>query len=704
MLCRSLLVVFLCCLVASPVLAESSSPQGEAVHAITEISQNDLRLLHPTTELTRSTSRVLHWGGGHFVHVEQTLDGMPVAGGRIVMAYDHDASLRAIHGDTELRAPLSTTPSVPIETALALSAELAADLGDGVLWPPRHELSLVRVGSRTHLAWAIDRSIRAPLSAFRFYIDAHNGGLLRTEQRLFTAQGEVYPSNPVSSELTEVTLNDVDEDSLSNDYAYVKSCSDFNNQTWICNAKESQATPDTEGNYFFDPDALGSPDPFSELQMFFHLDLVARWFETEFGFRTDFGLAGDAVEGLVNFPLQNAFYGDADGDGLPEVAFGEGGGVDYAYDADVVYHEFGHAVFGTVVEAGSGRFDEYGRVSGPSALNEGSADLFSLAITGDSSLGEYAGASALGSGAIRDLEDDRHCPTDIFGESHVDGEIWGAFGWNVIDDPILGSQIAAHLVFGALNSWGDEVTWQIAGESLLEANDALLDSDFIDEGQHAALLAHIEAAGLDDCGRVVRLDEDQRPTQLIRARRTQSGEARASSLYTQFSLDAPVGAERLRFFVEDLNYDDPNGAYRVYVRRGQYVHHDLEDVETPNGTFQFASVADYDFLVDGSEEGVVVELTEDSEPPLEPGATYFFAVAGYPGEKLEGRANGTITLRGTAEINEPEVEDDDDLAGDGDGSGCTACSSVASRVSSLAWSLALALCGAVALRRPSRLG
>ncbi len=428
-----------------------------------------------------------------------------------------------------------------------------------------------------------------------------------------------------------------------------------------------------DGDFLYSPNALSqTADPFAEVQMFYHLDLIARWFEDRFGFRTDFGVAGNAVEGIVNFGYANAFYGDGDGDGLPEVSFGQSGVADFAYDADIVYHEFTHAVFGQIVETGFGRFDEWGRNVGSGGLNEGSADLFSMILSGDPLVGEYAAGGFLpGADAIRDLEEDRQCPDAIYGETHRDGEIWGSFGWNLIDHPDIGPDLTAELIFAAINTWPSDVDYGIAGRSVIEAAESLLEEGAITSDQLAVVVELAEAQGLDDCGRAVRLDDGAEPVQAMRGGFRQDGTPFSMPLPNQFSLDAPEGTVSLTFDVVGL-VGTPGLGYTVHVRRGEHVVHDL--VPVGDHGFVFAVPDVYDFAVDGTEVGTVLELDAMSEPPLEPGATYYFSITSLPSDGMGGFGGADITVAGHAEIVPVEPADDDDALAAGDG--CQGCSAV----------------------------
>ena len=621
-------------------------------------------------ELTIEPMAQSSWLGGSFVKVEQRLADLPVWGAGLRLDYDRRGELRAVHGEVLDAGPFSLEPALTSATAIDLAtAGVHARLGTGELWPARAELGVL-AWRGTHLVWVVEVGVREPMGHWQVFVDAHDGRLHTARQRMWTARGNVYATNPLASAIETVELNDVDG-ALNTDYARVSSCSDWDSDVGRCLEKVVQALPDGAGDFLFEDNALSqTDDPFAEVQMFHHLDLVARWFEDRFDFRTDFGLAGNAVEGIVNFGYANAFYGDSDGDGVPEVSFGQSSTADFAYDADVVYHEFVHAVFGQIVETGFGWFDEYGRVVGAGGLNEGSADLFSMIISGDPLVGEYAAGGILsGRDAIRDLEEDRHCPTHIYGETHRDGEIWGSFGWNLIDHPLIGGELTAQLIFGAINSWPSDVDYNLAGRSVIETAEALLEDGEIDAEQLAVVVELAEAQGLDDCGRVVRLDEGAEPVMGMRGGYRNDGSLFTMPLPNQFSLDAPEGAVALNFDIVGLE-GTPGLGITLHVRRGEHIVHDL--VPFGDHGFEIAVPDEYDFTVEGFEIGTVLEMDADSEHPLEPGATYFFSITAMPGPDMGSFGFADITVGGAVDIvpiEDPEPED-----GLEEGDGCEGCS------------------------------
>jgi hypothetical protein len=121
--------------------------------------------------------------------------------------------------------------------------------------------------------------------------------------------------------------------------------------------------------------------------------------------------------------------------GQDSIMFGQGSKYDYAYDADVIVHEFTHAVIDTLGKlARGGAEDVWGLEDDQGAMNEGLADYFSSALAGDGLLGEYAGRNipadqAAAEGAVRDLTNKDQCGDDRWGEVHQDSQAFSAGLW-----------------------------------------------------------------------------------------------------------------------------------------------------------------------------------------------------------------------------------------------------------------------------------
>lgn len=156
----------------------------------------------------------------------------------------------------------------------------------------------------------------------------------------------------------------------------------------------------------------------------------------------DLSKAQDPKAPLLNF--ENAFFSPGDvGGGFSRlllgrdgdmIAFGMGARANYALDADVIYHEFTHAVVHTRGRLRDPSFrDARGQNDDPGAINEGLADYFSSGLSGDPGVGEYAQKNLpqLSGRGLRNLETPWHCTDDRVGEVHEDsralsGALWAA--------------------------------------------------------------------------------------------------------------------------------------------------------------------------------------------------------------------------------------------------------------------------------------
>jgi len=115
-----------------------------------------------------------------------------------------------------------------------------------------------------------------------------------------------------------------------------------------------------------------------------------------------------------------------------EIRFGKGG-VDDAEDAEVILHEYGHAIhfsqgfqFSTE-QAGaiSEGFGDYWAVTVTEAIVGASADPECVADWDSTS---YTSSEPH---CLRRLDEDKKYPTDLVGEVHADGEIWSQALWDI---------------------------------------------------------------------------------------------------------------------------------------------------------------------------------------------------------------------------------------------------------------------------------
>jgi MYXO-CTERM domain-containing protein len=407
--------------------------------------------------------------GGRVVKVRQTHKGLPVLlGGAAVVFGESDAAERVLS---------KLMDDLPEDVTPAVSAELAAEEASNVTRlaadSSRAVLAIWTVADASFLAWIVKpRAIPGAGYEPVIIIDAKTGEVTQRFNAAVHAKANVYPTNPTKSPgLIQADLDlAAGATTLKNERVESLNCVDkkttkkvdvglgFPIDVHVCEL-EHTATPDANGDFLIP--AAGhteAEDPFSQVQMFYHTN---RAYSAVLGFDAtfdvnpiestplpvianlrlpdinDFGNLGNPNIPLK--PFQNAFFSPGDqlfgqlfGTYGPAMYFGQGPVHDYAYDGDVVYHEFGHGLVNATLQlVPTPHLDKYGVSVSNGGMNEGIADYFSAAIGGDPDIGEYAAKDFMASlPYIRSLANPDQCPTAIGGEVHQDATLFSGGLWD----------------------------------------------------------------------------------------------------------------------------------------------------------------------------------------------------------------------------------------------------------------------------------
>jgi hypothetical protein len=576
----------------------------------------------PRPQGLRLQASTLHWAGGTVVRFAQTLDGLPVLGPGPRVCLDIGGQVRAVHGQLLRQRPATRSPSLEPAEAITLAQDALFIDHTSRAWPGHARLAVYPVGE-VPLVWAVDVARAQPFQTWLVLVDAIDGTIIHSELSSQTVTGTVFPRSPVHSDPTDVPLNNLTSmDRLLGTYAEALSCVDWDIDpepfgTRDCLAISATAEPDHKGNYHYDPTYGALDDPFAEVQAYHHTDVISAWADERWGIRLS-----EPLRVLTNFPLTNAFYGDFDGDGVRDTAYGiSDDGYNFAYDSDVVYHEYGHAIVRTIAGSMGMKADEIGIDWTSGSLNEGTADIFAMALNGDPLLAEYLGQSERWDTAIRDLEADRRCPEDLQSEVHRNGEILASLGWNLIE--ALGQENAAELLVGALGTWSSETSWSDAGRSLEDATAALREAGVIDERAQDEALALIQASGMPDCSRIIDLAQVQSAS-LYLLNLGRDDEYARFSTGVQFSLVAPPEAVAIELEIVAFDGKPEGTGWTIYIRAGEPVHHLASKVEGLG--LPFAEPTEFDLRIDGANTRTI-RLDAQSRLRLEPGEVYYFAIA-----------------------------------------------------------------------------
>jgi zinc metalloprotease ZmpB len=150
--------------------------------------------------------------------------------------------------------------------------------------------------------------------------------------------------------------------------------------------------------------------------------------------------------------------------------FGKGG-VDDAEDAEVILHEYGHAMmdsqmtpfgYGTSVEAGSigEGFGDYWAVT----VSNNLAPTSDAACVADWDSVSYTSTTPH---CLRRVDANLHYPTDLNGEVHHDGQIWSRALWDIRD--ALGSRKADTIILEAQFDFAPNTAMPAAAQATVDA-------------------------------------------------------------------------------------------------------------------------------------------------------------------------------------------------------------------------------------------
>jgi hypothetical protein len=266
---------------------------------------------------------------------------------------------------------------------------------------------------------------RKPPGEWKVYVDVVTGKVLGKFPLLkdATGKGRVFDPNPVvalddstlknSSKIPDGAYRDVDLPGLNG-----KGVLDG---LFVSTATTRGRVKRTDLDFRF----RRGPKAFTEAMVYFHIDRVQRYIQS-------LGFAD-----VLNRPMKCNVVGRTDDNShyspiTKDLHFGTGG-VNDAEDAEIIVHEYGHAIQDAQVP-GFGRSKEGG------AMGEGFGDYLAASFFAEhkparlrACVGTWDAASYSHADppCLRRLDGKKKYPRDIDGEVHDDGEIWSACLWEI---------------------------------------------------------------------------------------------------------------------------------------------------------------------------------------------------------------------------------------------------------------------------------
>jgi len=410
---------------------------------------------------------------GRHLRMEQTLGGVPVFGSEVSAHVAKDGRPLLVQADVFPIEGARSVPDVSAETAVAAAVEWTADDEDAApaeTKPPR--LVILPEGRRGRLAWRVD--VRTGTESSRVFVDAADGEVVRTDSLRIGADGTaaVFDPNPIYT-LRDGSLRDhADADSARLTSALVVielrrlDGTGYLRGQWA----DVTATRNPTQNLAFDWSAATRGDlEFEQVMAYYHVDRAQQRLQ-------DLGVTNaNATSQRVDAHAlaEDQSYFDAFND---VIRLGDGG-VDDAEDADIIRHEYGHALQYAQVP-------DWGVTDEGAAMGEGFGDFHAASFhSGDPAFDPLIGswdASAYSTKSppyLRRVDGTKRYPQDVKSEPHADGEIWSRFLWDL--RALVGTDAAVRVV--------------VESHFLLTAN-----AGFV-QGANAVLLANVSLrAGADD--------------------------------------------------------------------------------------------------------------------------------------------------------------------------------------------------------------
>jgi Fungalysin/Thermolysin Propeptide Motif len=357
--------------------------------------------------------RTLHSLTGIHQWYRQTYAGHPVLGAYYARHLDLAGNLTSVADGR-----LSVSGTLP--SAATVSAAVARRRAEAGASAPA---DLVVLPGRARLVWAV-----YTVDGFRTLVDATTGAVIRRtfEGREATGTGRVFDPNPV------VTLQD-------------ESLTDMGNTNYPALQPAYFTHPLThmDGTGFLRGDFVDvrgansrassadlrflygrADDRFEQVMVYYHLTHAQEYIQS-LGFNDINNEQQDALADSIS--VDNSFYSPR----LDQIQYGTGG-VDDAEDAEVILHEYGHAIqdaqvpgFGTNHDAGSigEAFGDYWAVTSTEPVSNG----FILPCVMDWDSTSYTSTPVH---CLRRL-DTKLTVADEDGEVHHDGQIWSRALWDI---------------------------------------------------------------------------------------------------------------------------------------------------------------------------------------------------------------------------------------------------------------------------------
>lgn len=390
-----------------------------------------------------------HGLAGEYVRFQVTFDGLPVEGAQFVVGLPNSGRAPVVAGGpvpaVRANSPRNVTAASALKLALA-----AAEANPGSLrGMPVVEEMYLNAGKEAVRGWRVMLPAGEPAGTWLVGIRSDTGEVLYlTDLRRFDSGRVFNPNPPKSSGGTIPPPTDCDspgnEALLSGQYQTLSLQGRTPSQDQLRGQYVDVTAPGILGGYKsagIGSEASGNfiygcnDDRFEEVMVYYHVDATQRKMQS-LGFAGQSSIVARPIPAHAHYFADcNAFYDPAD----RGLHFGDSDlcayTADAAEDADVIVHEYGHAIQDDQVPAWG--FGSASAAEQAWAMGEGFSDFLTGVLFGDSCLGEWL---SFGDPCLRQMENSTVYPQDYNAcrpappkpaEPHCAGLIWGGALWDL---------------------------------------------------------------------------------------------------------------------------------------------------------------------------------------------------------------------------------------------------------------------------------
>ena len=431
---------------------------------------------------------------GTHVTFQQLHDGLPVTGGWIRVDADKTGKVFNMLNDLipvgvlkqasneQAKRQAASPGKYTVKEAFAEARKALGKKAGPSLTVVSNEIVSLPVKGMPRQAIKLVLVSKKPRGEWKVYVDLVTGKVLAKVLLLkdATGKGRVFDPNPVVA-LDNSTLKD---SSKIPDTAYREvDLPELDGKGFLDGPFVStRTTPGRAKKMNLDFRFRRGKKAFTEAMVYFHIDRVQRYIQ-------DLGFAN-----VLNRPIAVNVVGQSDDNShyspvTKDLFFGTGG-VNDSEDAEIILHEYGHAIQDAQVPG-------FGRSSEGGAMGEGFGDYLAGSFFAEHKparlrpcVGTWDGVSYSHDDppCLRRLDSKKNYPKDVTGEVHDDGEIWSACLWEI--RTALGARaadklvIASHSLLSPTALFADGANALITADAQLNAgkNEAVIRDVFVRRG------------------------------------------------------------------------------------------------------------------------------------------------------------------------------------------------------------------------------